>query len=236
MTLQVIACKIRNRLELAKSARDNIEEVTLLTARRDELTPLAVRIQNTMQRKKLLSQAHISTDQVEATGLRQTVTKIFGAFTQNPVAGTLTQGPHWNHLLNGLKQHQVILDTTQLSAWQAHCDTQFDGLSPTQVKLTLADIPENQLSLAEYRTLYDELHALRRVLPTTEQDLTRVSELSRLLHAIHFIENDDLPGDVSQFIAATKTPNGASLELLTPNVIEWLSNKSLLSNYRIRPC
>jgi hypothetical protein len=236
MPLLIDARKASERLRLAQSARDNIDEASQLNDRKRELQNLEKSLAGIADRHALLTREGITPGNIDGlTNTRQAVTAIAAAFNRERRAATLTQGQYWQNLTDRLNQAVNNAQARHTEAWQAYWRTLFGGLPPTQLQQTIVPgLPENDTAMTRYRVLHGEFDKWRNRIPGTDTDLNQVRTRARELREIRFTMNNDVPEPVKRFFAATVTGTGASLELLTPEVIDWLGKNKMLANYVVR--
>ena len=117
------------------------------------------------------------------------------------------------------------------TSWQQYFDTHyFSGLSPEKRKITLAKTPKNTEALRSYTRLYGEFIKYRNVTPNEAEEFQYIDKLSAQIGAIEF--QDDVPADVKKFLDSVQF--GASLDLLSPPVVNWLKQNNLIENYIVR--
>jgi hypothetical protein len=237
MPLLIDARKASERLQLAQSARDNIDEAGQLSERKREVQNLEKRLAGIADRHALLTREGIITPgNIDGlTNTRQAVTAIAAAFSRERRAATLTQGQYWNNLTDRLNQAVNNAQVRHTEAWQAYWRTLFGGLPPSQLQQTIVPgLPENQTAMTRYKALHEEFDRWRSRVPGTDAELNRVRAVAQEVGEIRFIMNNDVPEPVKRFFAATVTGTGASLELLTPEVIDWLRENRMLADYVVR--
>ena len=130
-----------------------------------------------------------------------------------------------------LEAASVTLETTLRQDWQRYFSEHlFAGLPPDQRRIGLAQIPENKVALDKYTRLYEKFARHRSTVPVTQEAIDEVHALSAALGEITFKE--DVPKPVEAFVNAIN--NGASLRLLTAEVLDWLRENELLDSYVVR--
>ena len=111
----------------------------------------------------------------------------------------------------------------------------FAGVPPEQRKQTIVQtLPENKVALDIYTRLYQRFNKYRNAVPASAEEFDAVQDCSDQLEAIHFVEDDDVPGVVKAFFNATSSGSGANLDFLTAEVVDWLRTNNMLANYVVR--
>lgn len=229
----------RSQLSLARlnkilGARQEVDEAKSLEGLRFELVKLATPVNNCASNAMLLKRHGVHLSSVPEIGaLIETVNRILIRFEEMPKSTTLRQGGRWTGLTTKLEALSTKLSEMQSDDWKTHFSgNYFGGLSPTQreANLILA-IPGNKEALDRYRLLYQKYIKFRSNIPKDDDEFIILGEVADQLAGIHFEEND-IPDDVRRFFEATNA--GASLELLTVEVIEWLRSNNLLNRYVVR--
>ncbi|MEI8574776.1 hypothetical protein U737_15180 [Methylomonas sp. LW13] len=221
-----------NRLNKAREAGVDKEEATTLDGLRKELEQLANPISQLSFNAKLLSNQGVKLSTVsEFNSAVETVRNVSQRFQEAPKSSTL-KGMRWTSLNNKLKTLSTKSSEAQANDWKVFFSSNFfGGLPPNQRSAQLAPTPENKKALERYRTLYQHFNKYRSNIPRNTEEFDDLRKLSDQLAQIEFQE--DVPRDVSKFFQAIGT-GGASLEMLTPEVIDWLRSNNSLMNYVVR--
>lgn len=220
-------------LQGAEAARANLAEAQALLDLHRSLADCAGRLHELVTRANLLREYGVPLSPGPDTkAMRKTITNLRTRFDQVSTSRTLTQGKHWTGLLATLDGANATLDASQRQDWKDYFATQlFAGLPPAQRKVGLVHtLPENKLAIDQYTGLYEQFARYKSTVPSTLEALEDVRRCSDALGKITFVE--DVPKDVEAFINAV--PTGASLELLTSEVIDWLRENGLLGSYMVR--
>lgn len=231
------ARNVRVRLMHAEAASSGIEEAEALAAKRNELQELANRIATVARRNTLLREENVPLSRIEAIDkAKQLISQINARFVESPKATTLVNKQRWSKLMSTLTEFRASAEAQQKQDWKVYFSSKlFGGVPPEQRKQTILQaLPENQISLDRYTRLYQRFNQYRNLVPATVEALREVLACSKDLANIQFVESDDVPVPVKAFFDATATGNGANLDLLTQEVIEWLRTNNMLANYVVR--
>jgi hypothetical protein len=221
----------------AEAASAGIEEANALASKKAELAQHAARIVMLTRRNSLLRNEGIQLTPVQnAEKTRQLVIQIGDRFRESPKSATLVDRQRWTKLTAALTEFIVSGETQQKADWKAYFSSKlFGGVPPEQRKQTiLQSLPANKNALEQYTFLYQRFNEYRNTVPSTVEAMRELHTYSQNLADIEFVENDNVPKAVREFFGATATTTGASLDLLTPEVIEWLRTNKMLANYVVR--
>jgi hypothetical protein len=220
------------RLNKIRESRDGVDEAKALEELRGKLLQLAGPINLLASNAKLLASQGVNISPVpEINSVIDTVRKVSARFVEESKSATLRQGTRWTGLSNKLETLATKMGEVQANDWRAFFGSSFfGGLPPAQRAAKLAPTPENKEALESYKLLYQGFIKYRSNIPKDVEEFKSLREMSEQLGQIKFQE--DVPEDVRKFFEATNM--GASLELLTIEVIEWLRCNNLLSSYVVR--
>ena len=161
--------------------------------------------------------------------------KIIQQFSEKPEAASLTKRKYWTKLLEQGAAWRKKLDAEAIESWGGFIDKQCRGSSPKQLRKTLAQTESNKSALEKYGRIYDELTSLRDEFPEFSefsQTVEHARDLSGNLERTARAFDHDVPEDVKVFLAAIDR-GGASIELLTEEVLTWLRENNSEGDYRI---
>lgn len=231
------ARRVRARLVRTEVASTSVEEAAALAKKKAELILLAAKVKSLANRRDLLRNGGVTLSVAPDTEkVKQLCSLMLTRFSESPKATTLVDKQRWTKLTEALIEFNASEDTLQKQDWKGYYGTKlFGGVSPEQRKQTiLMTLPENQKAWDRYKRLYTRFAEFRNSLPISAEDLKDVQNCSKELTEIRFIENDDVPMAVRAFFNATSTGNGANLDLLTTEVIDWLRTNNMLNNFAVR--
>ena len=220
------------RLRAIREGQDGINEAIALEALRVKLSQLAMPIESLSSDSKLLRDKGVGLTSVSViTASIDSVTKLSLRFAENTKSATLTQGRGWTDMSTKLTVLTSTVEEVRNNDWKNFFEKSFfGGLPPTKREAILAPTPENKAALLQYKELYQKFIQYRSKIPEDAEEFETIGSLSKQLMKIKFQE--DVPNDVRKFFEATNT--GASLDLLTNEVILWLRNNDLLSRYVVK--
>lgn len=220
------------RLNKIREARDGVDEAKALEGLRGQLLELAAPINQLASNTKLLASQGVGLSSVTEIGSAiETVKNVSTRFVETPKSTTLRQGTRWTNLSGRLEALATKMREVQANDWKIFFGNNFfGGLPPAQREAKLAPTPENKEALERYKMLHQSFVKYRSNIPKDAEEFKSLRTMSEMLAQIKFQE--DVPDDVRMFFEATIT--GASLDLLTYEVIEWLRSNNLLSSYVVR--
>lgn len=230
--LLIDAKAVHERLQGAQSAQSNLAEAQELARLQKSLASKTAALHALVARGTMLAQGGVPL--ARATGfdaMRKIVNGLRTRFSQLPTSNTLTHGKHWTSLITALDTAIATVEANQRNDWSAYvASSLFAGLPPDRRKVGLVQIPENKAAFDKYTRLYEKFARYRSTIPAAAQALEELNQLSNELAGIKFEE--DVPKNVEAFINALAF--GASLELLTPEVMDYLRERDLLGSYVVR--
>ncbi len=219
-------------LSTVKAASEGAEEAEALDSLRSELLEVSERISYLASNAMRLRNEGVPLSEIsEIAAAADAIKKAHSRFEENPKATTLRRGTGWKSLkdkLDALARNGRLI---QAGDWKTYFEEKyFKGLPPDQRENTLAPTPANKKAIANYRTLYKEFIQYRNQIPNNPEEFKSLRDLSEQLTDVTF--QDDVPEDVRIFLNATST--GAALDLLTSEVLDWLRENHLSSNFIVR--
>lgn len=228
---------VRERLMNAEAARHNVEEATALTQKKNELRNLLGVVKSLAERRDWLQQGSVPLSPApDVDKAKQLCGKILERFSKLPKNDTLVRNRGWIDLLDALNAFKDKEEEQQKQDWKEYFKSKLSiGVPPEQRKQTLTlSLPVNKSAFDRYERMYRLVSQYKNVVPNSKEQLVDLQTCSEQLAAINseFVENDDVPDAVQAFFTATI--HGASLELLTEEVITWLRANNMLNNYAVR--
>jgi hypothetical protein len=232
--LQQSARDCLSRLKSAEKGKEGLEEAQLLSKLHDDLSTVARKFHETSAKAKMLIDAGIPIAVPPGLAKHQElISSTAERFREKPVSTTLKQGKKWPNLLGAIGEAATATEAALTAAWKLYIGSSlFAGPPPDEEARTMAATPKNQKALEAYRRLFERFASLRSSVPASAQIVKDLRKLSADLTAIEFDRN--VPRAIKSFLDATGTTTGASLDLLTDEVREWLIKHSLFERYVIR--
>jgi hypothetical protein len=223
------------RLRNADAARVGLDEAQALLVLNKELNAKASRFHELVERGNLLRKYGVPLSDIpNSSSTKQAIINVEARFQESPTASTLKQGTRWTSLVAKLDTIINALESQQRHDWKEYFGARlFAGVTPELRKSTL--VPTlNKNAIEQYTRLYEKFIRYRNLIPSNAEILEEVHRCSDELGKIQFVDNENVPAAVKRFFDAVATSSGASLELLTTEVIDWLHENELLGNYFAR--
>jgi len=228
------AQKTLARLNKVKASRDGVDEAKALEELLNDILQKSAPIIQLSQNAKVLKDEGVKITKVtEIASAIETIKNVSSRFQESPKSTTLRQGKRWTGLSSKLETVTTKVAEAQAKDWEVYfVNNYFGGPHPTQRSARLAPTPANDKAIKIYKELFVQFVKYRSKIPQDSADFANLRDLSEQLSQVTFQE--DVPSSVKTFFEATSSSSGASLDLLTIEVIEWLRNNNLLTNYNVR--
>jgi hypothetical protein len=226
---------LRERLVALDKLGTNVDETGLLADLLHELAPLAAELSRALDQRKVLVNAGIdSVAPASLDAVRKRATGLLEKFTTERKASTLKKGVGWSNLIREIKAASADLNTAVVKSWKAYRQIVFTGEAPGVIKGRIAFTPTNSAAFSEYERLHQILRTKFDRLPADKAGIEEVrvlaSDLTETAKAFDF----DVPGEVKRFLEAIQN-GGATLDLLTDAVKDWLKSNNAFDSYHILP-
>lgn len=235
-------------LERAAQLRANLTEHRQLLAagqqgqvyqsRARQLTPLAEALARAKRNWTAIRSAGLDVeDPNPKPGLKAQAAEILARFQADRDIFAKPDEKFRHEFLPGITKATEDLDARSAAAWSAHVSLR--AQFPTDSILrALEAVPSYRISVFRIREAANEVQKLRSKVPGAadlSDALGRLNEaIQRKDAALAAMEGDDLPNEVQVFLRKTGQ-GGAELRDLTPTVLSWLSDRSLVGAFRITP-
>lgn len=229
------AAELRARLSRLQELSSRVEESSNLERLRQDLQQRVEKFEPSLQMQALLQANGIAASLPagvvkvarRADGLRE-------RFKTEPTAATLKKGQTWTKLVDELDWAAKELSQLVLEVWRRSREEFFAGETPAKLRGRLARTAKNDDALEQYRKLHQALDAAFSAAPTDSATIDEVKRLAKQLEAAASDFDFDVPETVKAFLEAVQSVAGAPLDLLTPEVVDWLKTNYSFDAYRIR--
>jgi len=219
------------RLKSAESAKGGVEEAEALDRLQKELADVSKATHDACAKTRVLARAGIAIAPADIAKQLEVIANIAERFYEKPTAATLKQGKRWPALIGAVQEAARSVDASLKLGWKTYVGLNlFAGPLPEEEERSLARTPKNRQLMETYRKLFKQFADLRASVPATHDAIIHLRSLSAELASIRF--ERDVPSAVKHFLEAATT--GASLDLLTDEVRQWLVANNLLGSYVIR--
>lgn len=234
MSLKEKCANLQLRLDNLKRSQETVDESDALSKRLSEARVLRDKVKIAFEKIHLLKEngIEIGTTVINQIDPMAPLDKIIERFNENPVAASLTKGRDWTKLQEQGVEWQKKSEIEASRSWKSFVDKQCRGQTPDGLQATLAQTKTNKIALEKFSLTYRSMQALKNEFPTDSGTIGRVSDLSNELKRASEAFDYDVPEDVKAFLAAINK-GGASLNLLTQEVLSWLSRNKSESQYQI---
>ena len=233
-----LASRIQNMIETAivlKDKRENYNEAKKLQKRLDEIKESEQILSEQVEQLKLFRQVNLDLITVpEKLKLaNKSLSKIKERFLKDTKESSLTKGRDWENLKGFIKDISNDVYKQLYNRWKIYVQECYTGKKPQDLRNVLAPTEKNNKVLIKYESEHKEFqHYLRKNLPVDIDDFGKVKEIAASLSEIHTEFDLDVPESVNHFLKSVAS-NGASLDLLTEEVLKWLKSNNTYSQYKI---
>ncbi|WP_031358672.1 hypothetical protein [Caballeronia sordidicola] len=153
---------------------------------------------------------------------------------KKPSSQTLKSGKEWSLLLEKMRALNKALETSAKSGWKRYVLESITSDPPGTVKSRTADTTENRQRIRDYEQIYFRLQQVSQSLPGDLAAIIEVESLSGSLVTAYGKIDFDVPETVRLFLEGANSIVGASLSLLTEEVLDWLKSRQEDGLYSIR--
>ena len=174
----------------------------------------------------------VAVGSVEIAKGSQPLQNIIKRFSESQQASSLTKGKDWVRLEESSGEIEDALKKRAGEAWREYASNLYSGQTPENLNASLAMTDTNRKALEEYKKIYSELGELKNRFPEDATDINRSKKYAEKLKEIVSAFDFDVPEDVKIFLEAV-AHEGATLDLLTDGVVEWLSENQSQRHYKI---
>jgi hypothetical protein len=120
------------------------------------------------------------------------------------------------------------------AAWMRYVESRI-VTPPIELLAVLGNVPAFVPQVATIRGLHQQLLECKKRVPSSDEDIDRVDQLvARLRAAITALHGEGIPASVLAFLRAAAL-QGASLDLLTQDVLAWIDAHGLRGDFLVMP-
>lgn len=225
---------LRERLARIDQMSVKMTEAGALEDLRSELGRRSDQLGRALATQALLAKADIAAPSPPSiSDLRRRAANLLRKFRAEPTSATLKRGQAWQNLLMQIDTAAGDLGTSIRDSWRAYRVRAFAGEAPATIRSRLARTRPNEDAFETYRGLYQRLQAAFQQLPQDAASIEQVKRLAEQLETAAQGFNFDVPEAVKAFLEAVQSVAGAPLDLLTPEVVDWLKANNSFDTYRI---
>jgi len=168
----------------------------------------------------------------EVRNLRNLLAGIKKRFEDHPDHSSLVQGNDWPNLTQQVDQIIQEIKYNCQQGWDAFTQRSLTVQTPQTLEGSIVRTDKNEILLEEFKCLYSELQILASEGHLQESIKKFKTKGKRLLEIAKLLTDFDAPDPVKKFLMAV-SEGGATLELLTTEVDEWLKEQGLYKNFKI---
>jgi hypothetical protein len=228
------AANLKGRLSRLHELSAKVQEASDLERLRQDLSRRVEKFEPQMQKQALLEANAVAVaSPVMVVKMARRAASVLEKFQMGPTAATLKRGKTWQTLLDELDAAGSELGGAVLTAWRQARRNFFAGDTPATLRGRLARTAENDRALDQYRALHQALDTAFSAAPADQTAIDQVKRLAKQLETTSQAFNFDVPEAVKKFLEAVQSIGGAPLDLLTPEVIDWLKTNRSSDAYRI---
>ena len=234
MSIREKGASLQKRIDHLKSMQETAAESAALSKRLAEVRELEENVRTSLNKIRLLKENQIPFDKTVIDQVDPTtpLRRIIERFDERPEAASLSKGRDWTALQEKAGDWGKTLGLEASRSWKNFLNSLSQGQSPDGLKAKLAQTDANKRTLAAFSPIYNELQSLKNEFPNDRAVVTKALTLSEQLKEISEAFDYDVPEDVRVFLAAIHK-GGASLELLTEEVLSWLGEQRSADQYQI---
>jgi hypothetical protein len=229
-------CKsIESRCDAIEHLRNSSDEAIRLSKLLEDLRKRTESLEPIIKRTKLMRSAGLSVSApTNLADAKKRATAIAEKFSSAHEAKALTSGTQWRVFLEALERVASECGKGLYQSWKQYIHSVYSGQAPDKVSSSLAMTTSNRTALNEYRKHYEELTKLERTLPDHVDSVQRVNQIAEALRIAYRRFDFNVPNSVRAFLNATIEADGASLRLLTPEVVKWLEANNLIEKFSVK--
>lgn len=159
--------------------------------------------------------------------------KVQSKFNETPSRQSLVFRNQWTNLEEGIN---IIIDqfnSNMKNAWKEYCQNYYSGETPGQLAGTIAQTDANKNLLSNFQSDFSKFESLLKTLSVKEEDFSEIKILAEKLQETIQKLDRDVPEDVMHFLNDLNQNGGATLELLTEEVLAWLKQQESFHKFKV---
>ena len=204
----------------------------------DDFNPLVDRLTETKKRAVLLMNEGVDITienelQDKIFKSNSTIKSILTKFTRDLDPTTIKR--NCKNFTDGFGNTIDRLDNSLLDSWKAFLTNGKIFKDPADFTVNLAQNSENKKNLTDYRPKFENYNLAKSKVPETSKELHEVRSLAESLNEIYTrFKFDNIPDSVRIFLEKVSEQEGARLDLLTDEVLDYLKRTNTILNYAVR--
>jgi hypothetical protein len=238
MSTLINSCRqLRAGLQTVKVANQTRQEISALQQRMREWGPHATNRNNFAEKARIVDSALLQREEIAQAG--RSVEALAEKARQVLRAGgnvqDLATDNLWARLINAAESANETVRETARAQWRQFVESLGHVDSPAILEGRMLKTPANEAILLTYKEQYARyLAAIRNDLPSSVATKEEVAHAVVVMQGLREQLEGTAPDAVRLFLNAIET-GGAALELLTPEVMEWLRANDDPARFVIKP-
>jgi hypothetical protein len=226
---------LRQKLTRLQSLTANANEASALATLRRELALPAEALAGLVKQEAMLGGLGVKTKPpASLANVRRRAATIRDKFRAERKSAVLTKGTGWTTLLADGEAAAKDVQSALQQGWREFRASVYSGDTPAVIDKRLPRTPQNIKALADYQKVHAQFSALFLTVPANASTVETARALAGQLDHIAGQFDFAVGEEVKRFLAAVQS-GGASLNLLTDDVVEWLAENDAADGYVIRP-
>lgn len=223
--------KLRNQLEHVAKAEANEKIVNQLNLRRQELLELKKKVVAATISLQAIASRTVIIGKLDTTKAFERVRKLRVALKVDPQS--ITKGSDFTYMRTAFDKFTDEVVKAATATWEQY-------LPRVQPKVDANQVAQAEQQVAfktnavRLKSRIKHAESLSKSLPASEEELVDLEtvwqEVRTLLELLPAVTNDP---KVRDFLKATNSSNGASLDMLTEEVLAYLNKNKAADKYRI---
>lgn len=220
------------RISIVQDIRNSVVETRELESRTSEINKICLYLRGASERVQLLRANGVPVDIriIDLSGVVKPLEKIIGRFSQERKASSLTKGKDWVNFSDNAKIVNEDIEETTNATWSKYAQGKFSGEKPNDLNIAKTD--QNMKIFEEYSDEYEEFSYCIDSFPEDVEQIQKTIKHAEKLNSLRQSFDFDVPKSVGEFLSAVAS-GGATLDLLTSEVITWLESNQSMTQFKI---
>lgn len=226
---------VKKQIETLKGLKQNYNEANELQEISNKINELDSKVSEKLENSQLFRK-ECKLKKLPTTFVQtQLIANLSQRFAANPTRQSIVKGKgkDWVKLGEEVDSFTKQVGSALNEAWREFCNNAFSGQPPDELKNTIALTEQNESLLGKYKAVYNDFLTSSKQFPKESNDFVKIHDLGITLKTILTQIDTNVPEDVKRFFDNVNYHGGASLELLTTTVINWLREHDSVNRYRI---
>jgi len=146
---------------------------------------------------------------------------------------TLTLGKNFEKLMTVTEKLHTVIEDSASATWNTLKSERGTSNLGHTILDNLKQIPSLTATITQIRRLEKEITGMLQ--PSTQEEFLQFEEFSKELANMEgSLEHESIPESVMTFFRQVQSTDGASVSLLTDEVLDWLEHNDMKQGIRIR--